>query len=178
VPSPDVRRISGTALEPTEFSVKAAGFIYTDHSSFNHRYYRLQVKQAFSPDTSLLLRYRYVPNLLLGSNVERRTGMRLLDEERVSSHVWRAHLEHTFSRQWTVTLVGRYGLRFFNEAFAERDMKSWTLGLQVAFAATTCMTLTVAYLYERGLADGREDVQLGMMCPIGSIFYRLDRPLY
>jgi hypothetical protein len=93
--------------------------------------------------------------------------MRSLDEERVSSHVWRAHLEHTFSRQWTVTLVGRYGLRFFNEAFAKRDTKFWTLGPQVAFNATPRMTLMLAYLYERGLADGREDVRIK-----GDVSYR------
>lgn len=157
-PSLDLRRTSETALGQTEFSVKATGFIYTDHSIFNHGNYRLQVKQALSPDTSLLLRYRYVPNLFLGPNVERRTGVRLMEEERVTSHVWRAQLEHTFSQQWTATLVGRYGLRLFNEAFAERDTKFWTLGPQIAFGATSWLTLTAAYLYERGLADGREEV--------------------
>jgi hypothetical protein len=159
-PSLDVRRVSETALGPTEFSAKAAGFIYTDHSIFNHGNYRLQVKQALSPDTSLLLRYRYIPNLFLGPNVERRMGARLMDEERVTSHVWRAQVEHTFNREWTATLVGRYGLRLYNDAFAERDTKFWTLGPQIAFGATSWLTLTVAYLYERGLADGRQEVQV------------------
>lgn len=159
-PSLDVRRVSETAFGPTEFSMKAAGFIYTDHSIFNHGNYRLQVKQALTPDTSLLLRYRYVPNLFLGPNVERRTGTRLLDEERVTSHVWRTQLEHRFHQQWMATLVGRYGLRFFNEAFAERDTKFWTIGPQVTFDAAAWLSLTVAYLFERGVADGRGDVQV------------------
>ncbi len=159
-PSLDVRRVSETAFGPTEFSMKATGFIFTDHSIFNHGNYRLQVKQTLTPDTSLLLRYRYIPNLFLGPNIERRSGTRLLEEERVTSHVWRAQLEHVFNQQWTATLVGRYGLRLFNEAFAERDTKFWTLGPQVTLSATSWLTLTLAYLYERGLADGQGDVQV------------------
>ncbi len=158
-PSIDVRHKSDTRVGPTEVSVKAAGFIYTDHSIFNHGNYRLQVKQALSPDTSVLLRYRYVPNLFLGPNTERRTGSRLLEEERVTSHVWRTQVEHKFTDQWTATLVGRYGLRMFNDVFAQRDTRFWTLGPQVEFAVSPRVTLTVAYLYERGTADGREEIQ-------------------
>lgn len=159
-PSLDVRRVSETAFGPTEFSMKATGFIYADHSIFNHGNYRLQVKQALAPDMSLLLRYRYIPNLFLGPNTERRTGTRLLEEERVTSHIWRAQLEHAFNQQWTATLVGRYGIRLFNEAFAERDTKFWTLGPQVTVNATSWLTLTLAYLYERGVADGQGDAQV------------------
>ena len=118
------------------------------------------MKQALSPDTSILLRYRYVPNLFLGPIVEGRKGTRLLDEEQAAYHVWRAQLEHRFGQQWTTTLVGRYGVRFFDEAFAERETKFWALGPQVTYAATAWMSLTLAYLYERGLADGRGDVQV------------------
>ncbi len=35
-PSLDVRRVSETTFGQTEFSMKATGFIYTDHSMFNH----------------------------------------------------------------------------------------------------------------------------------------------
>ncbi|HJU05052.1 MAG TPA: hypothetical protein VJ692_07835, partial [Nitrospiraceae bacterium] len=70
----------------TEFSVKAHGFIYTINPIFNHADYRLQATQEFSPQTHLLLRYRYLPNLFLGPNFERRTGERLIEAERVTSH--------------------------------------------------------------------------------------------
>lgn len=158
-PSIDVRRTSSSALGRTELSVKAHGFIYTDHSIFNHGNYRIQLKQDLSPDTSFLLRYRYVPNLFLGPNTERRTGNRLQEEERVTSHIWRVQLERRLADAWTVTLVGRYGLRLFNDVFAERDTRFWTSGPQVEFAATSWATITLTYLYERGLADGRHEPQ-------------------
>jgi hypothetical protein len=159
-PSLDVRRSSATRLGQTELSVKAHGFIYTDHSIFNHGNYRIQLKQDLAPDTSVLIRYRYVPNLFLGPNTERRSGSRLLEEERVTSHIWRAQLERTLNESWTVTVVGRYGLRFYNDAFAERDTRFWTTGPQVAYAVTPWATVTLAYLYERGVADGRDEAQL------------------
>ena len=159
-PSLDVRHTSNpTHLGPTEVSVNAHGFIFTDNPIFNHGSYRIQLKQALDPETSLLLRYRYVPNLFLGPNSERRTGQRLQEEERVASHLWRLQLERRLTEFLTATLVGRYGLRQFNDVFAERDTTFWTSGSQLEWVINSWLTLATAYLYERGLADGRQDVQ-------------------
>jgi opacity protein-like surface antigen len=159
-PSLEVTRSSASRLGKTELSVKAHGFIFTDHAIFNHGNYRLQLKQALSPGTSLLLRYRYVPNLFLGSNFERRSGTRSLQEERVTSHIWRAQLERRLSDAWTVTMTTRFGLRFYNEVFDERDTKFYTVGPHVDYAVLPKLTLSLGYQYERGLADGRGDTAL------------------
>ncbi|MFM8551531.1 MAG: outer membrane beta-barrel protein [Nitrospiraceae bacterium] len=156
-PSVEVRRLFGTK---TELSAKAHGFLYTEHSIFNHAEYRLQAKQELDRDTSLLLRYRYVPNLFLGPNFSVQTSPRSLQEERVSSNGWRAELERKLSADWTVALIGRYGLRLYNQPFAERDTTYYTGGGQVGYLATPWAKLTLAYLYERGLADGRGNLQL------------------
>ena len=159
-PSLDVRHTSSpTNFGPTEVSLKAHGSIFTDNPLFNHGNYRIQLKQALDPETSLLLRYRYVPNLFLGPNVERRTGQRLDEEERVTSHIWRLQLERRLTDFLTATLVGRYGLRQFNDVFAERDTTFWTSGPQLEWRINSRLMLATAYLYERGLADGRQEVQ-------------------
>ncbi|MEQ1794082.1 MAG: hypothetical protein ABL970_07815, partial [Nitrospira sp.] len=159
-PSIDLRhRSRPTNLGETEMSVKAAGFIFTDHALFNHGNYRMQVKQALDADTSILIRYRYVPNLFLGPNTERRTGLRLPEEERVTSHIWRVQLERRLSDSLMGTLVGRYGLRQFNDVFAERDTTFWSAGPQVDWMVMPRVTLSLAYLFEQGLADGREQTQ-------------------
>jgi len=158
-PSLEVIRSSSSTLGPNELSIKAQGFIFTNNPIFNHGDYRLQFKQGLSSDTSLLLRYRNVPNQFLGPNFERRTGNTLIQEERVSSHTWRTELVHRVNESWTLTLIGRYGLRFYNDAFAERDTKLWTIGSQVGYAVNSRVSLTLAYLYERGLADGRGNTQ-------------------
>jgi hypothetical protein len=158
-PSLEVTRSSSSTLGPSELSIKAHGFIFTNNPIFNHGDYRVQFKQGLSPDTSLLLRYRNVPNLFLGPNFERRTGSSLIEEERVSSHTWRTELEHRMNESWRLTLIGRYGHRFYNDAFAERDTKFWTLGPQIQYAVTSLVSLTLGYLYERGLADGRGDTR-------------------
>lgn len=159
-PSLEVIRSSSSTLGPNELSLKAQGFIYTNNPIFNHGDYRLQFKQALSADTSLLLRYRNVPNQFLGPNVEHRTGNNLIQEERVSSQTWRTELEHRVNESWVLTLIGRYGLRYYNDAFAERDTKFWTLGSQVGYAVNSRVSLTLGYLYEQGLADGRGNTQL------------------
>jgi len=158
-PSIEAIRSSTSSLGPTELAFKAHGSLYTDHSIFNHGNYRLQLIQKLSPDTSVLLRYRYIPNLFLGPNFSRQTPTRTIQEERVTSHVWRLEVERRLRENWALTLVGRYGLRFYNEAFAERDTRLWTVGPRIEWAARTWATLSLAYLYERGLADGRNEPQ-------------------
>lgn len=159
-PSIDLRHLSRpTTLGDTEFSIKAHGFFFTDHSIFNHGNYRIQLKQALDQDTTVLVRYRYVPNLFLGPNVERRSGLRASEEERVTSHVWRVQLERRLMETVTGTLVARYGLRQFNDAFAERDTSFWTGGPQLEWAIRPWLSLIAAYLYERGGSDGRKETQ-------------------
>lgn len=158
-PSLEVIRSSSSTLGSNELSLKAQGFIYTNNPIFNHGDYRLQFKQGLSPDTSLLLRYRNVPNQFLGPNIERRTGNDLIQEERVSSQTWRTELEHRVNESWTLTLIGRYGLRVYNDAFAERDTTFWTIGSEVGYVINPRMAVSLGYLYERGLADGRGNTQ-------------------
>lgn len=143
----------------TDVSVKAQGFLYTTHTDFNHGTYYLQARHAFTPDTSILVRYRYTPDLFLGPNTERRTGAALVEEERITTHGWRVEAEQRLSASWRGALIARYGLRQYNAAFAERDTTFWTVGPQFSYHGFSRLLLTAGYLYELGLADGREDVQ-------------------
>lgn len=158
-PSVELNRSFDHGRSKTDVSAKAQGFLFTNNSGFNHAMYRIQAHHAFTPDTSVLVRYRYTPDLLLGPNAERRTGLRLSDEERVTSHVWRVQVEQRLSDAWRGTLITRYGLRQFNAAFAERNTNFWTVGPQFSYQGFSRVLLTAGYLYERGLADGRDDVQ-------------------
>ena len=122
--------------------------------------YRIQDRQWLNADTSVLLRYRYLPNLFLGPDIERRSGNRTVQEERVTSHNWRAEFDRRLSNEVTATLVGRYGLRLYNEAFAERDTQFYSVGPRVNYRAASWIEFELGYLYERGLADGRQQPQL------------------
>jgi hypothetical protein len=158
-PALEVIRTGSTSLGRNELSVKAHGFIYTDKPIFNHADFRIQDRQQLSRNTSLLLRYRYVPNLFLGPNFERRTGDRSIEEERVTSHSWRTELEHRLNDKVNATLVGRYGLRLYNDAFAERDTHFYSIGPRLDYRVASWVMFTFGYLYERGLADGRHEPQ-------------------
>ena len=64
--------------------MKAQGAIFTNNPIFNHGDYRIQDRFWLDADTSVMLRYRYVPNLFLGPNFERRTGTNSIQQERVT----------------------------------------------------------------------------------------------
>jgi hypothetical protein len=158
-PAVELIHSGSTGVGLNELSVKAHGYIYTDKPIFNHGDYRIQDRQWLTRDTSILLRYRYVPNLFLGPNFERRSGNRSIVEERVTSHHWRAEFEHRLNEDLTAALIGRYGLRLYNEAFSERDTHFYSVGPRLDYRATSWITFTLGYLYERGLADGRQEPQ-------------------
>lgn len=158
-PSVELIRVSANALGANEWSVKAHGFLYTNNPIFNHGDYRLQTTQRLGDETAILLRYRYVPNLFLGPNIERRTGLQLVREERVTSHTARMELERKLGDRWLLTWVIRGGLRFYNDAFAERDTRFWTVGPHVSCRVTDRVTAGLGYLFERGYADGAGDTR-------------------
>ena len=73
----------------------------------------------------------------------------------MTSHTWRVQLERKLNDRSMATLVGRYGLRFYNEAVSERDTTFYTIGPRLELHATSWATMTLDYLYERRYADGR-----------------------
>jgi hypothetical protein len=143
-----------------ELSAKGQGFIYTDHARFNHGTLRLQATQAFSPETTLRMRFYYLPDLFLGDNESRQPGASGLAKESVSSYIWSARLEHMLTPNLEARLLTRYGLRRYNEAFAERNTDFWTVGPHLEWRVAPRVKVGVSYHYERGLADGRNQPQL------------------
>lgn len=158
-PSIEIIRSASDSFGRNELSVKAHGYIFTDNAIFDHGDYRIQDRQWLDSDTSILLRYRYVPNLFLGPNFERQTGTKSIQQERVTSHNWRMEIERRLGDQVNVAIIGRYGLRLYNEAFSERDTKFYTVGSRLKYQAASRVATTLSLLYERGLADGRQETQ-------------------
>jgi hypothetical protein len=68
-------------------------------------------------------------------------------------------VDHRLYPDLTVGLIGRYGLRLYNDVFAERDTHFYTVGPRVRYHAVQWLTMTLSSLYERGLADGRNQPQ-------------------
>lgn len=136
------------------------GFIFSEDARFNQGMLRLQAVQSISPQTRLRLRYSFVPDQFLGENEDRRPGQVGLTEERVTSHIWSVRMEHAVTEELEVKLLGRYGLRRYNEAFAQRDTNFFTIGPHVDWRLSHRVTLGLGYHYERGLADGRNEPEL------------------
>jgi len=146
-------------LGTLELSARGQGFIFTEDSRFNQGMLRLQALQSFSPATRLRLRYEYVPDQFIGDNEERISGQRSLAEERLTSHIWSARIEHHLTPDVEVKLLGRVGIRRYNDAFAERDTNFWTIGPHLDWRMSRRVKLGFGYHYERGLADGRNQPQ-------------------
>jgi len=139
----------------TTLNLQGSGFIYVDNSRYNHGALRAQVKQAFNPETSLLLRYYYSPDLFLGDNEERQTGTLQIVGENVTSHIWSTRLTQEIKPGVEMSLLGRYGLRRYNQEFSERNLDFWTIGPHLEWTIVPAVKLGVSYHFERGLADGR-----------------------
>jgi hypothetical protein len=158
-PSVRVGRSWLSRLGTGEVSFKTEGALYTQNPSFDNAYYRLAYRQELEPKkTAVQFIYRYTPHQLLGpGRVTSQSDE--FGEVRTTSHIWRAELQRQITDRWAATLISRYGLRLYQEPFTERDTHFWSVGPQVEFAVRSWATITAAYLYERGLAAGRDDPQ-------------------
>ncbi|MGH7256771.1 MAG: hypothetical protein ACREIM_00205 [Nitrospiraceae bacterium] len=58
-----------------------------------------------------------------------------------------------------VRLLGRYGMRRYNEDFSGRNTDFWTVGPHVNWRIFPRVKLGLSYHYERGLAEGRYQPQ-------------------
>ncbi len=143
----------------TELNARTQGFIFAIHPEFNHGSLGLRAKQHFTPNTAFMLRYFFGPNLLLGENEAKRSETEELAEERVTTHFLSAVFEQQLAEHWKGRILGRYGVRLYNEAFSQRDTQFWTIGPHVDWQITHRVELTLGYHYEVGVADGRNEPQ-------------------
>jgi len=142
-----------------DLNVQGQGFIFTDNPQFNHGTLRLQATQALSSATRVQARFSYAPDQFLGDNEERQSGQDRLTAERLTSYIWSTRLIHDVTPDLSVKLLGRYGMRRYNEAFSERNTNFWTIGPHVEWRVAPKIKFGLSYHYERGLADGRNQPQ-------------------
>lgn len=158
-PQVEIANSFTTQYGTTSLGAQGQGFLYSDHSRYTHGTLRLQALHEFSPETRVRLRYYYAPNLFLGDNEERRSDMERIASETVTSHIWSARVERELMPGLEVRLLGRYGIRRYNEDFSERNTDFWTVGPHVDWHVLSRVKLGVSYHYERGLAEGRHEPQ-------------------
>ena len=143
----------------TVLSLRGDGFIFFDATRFSHGTLFLQAQQFFTPETSLLFRYYYSPDLFLGDNEERRSGNFLIAPERVTSHIGSLRLAQELAEDLELRLLARYGGRLYNQTYEQRDTRFWTIGPHLEWRVIPAMRLGVSYHFERGLADGRNQAE-------------------
>jgi hypothetical protein len=115
--------------------------------------------QDLSSSTRVQARFYYAPNQFIGNNEERQSGQKQLSAERFTSYIWSTRLIHDVTPDLSLRLLGRYGLRRFDEAFSERNTNFWTIGPHVDWRVAPKLKLGLSYHYERGLAQGRNQPQ-------------------
>ena len=155
----NVSRSVTNGLGQLDLNVRGQGFIFTEKPEYNHGTLRIQAIQSLSSTTRVKARYYYAPNQFLGDNEERQSGQRQFTAENLTSHIWSARLYHDVTPDLSLQLLGRYGLRRYNEAFSERNINFWTIGSHVGWRVARTIMLGLSYHYERGLAKGRSQPQ-------------------
>jgi hypothetical protein len=154
-----ITRSLTNSLGRLDLNVQGQGFIFTDNPQFNHGTLRLQATQALSSTTRVQARFYYAPNQFLGDNDERQSGQLQLTAERLTSYIWSTRLIHDVTPDLSFRLLGRYGLRRYNESFSERNTDFWTIGPHVDWRVAPKIKLGLSYHYERGLAEGHNQPQ-------------------
>ncbi len=82
-----------------------------------------------------------------------------LASERVTTHFGTMELEREIFHNLSLRALGRYGNRSYNKNFAHRDTDFWTVGSHLEWLIRPNLEFLIGYHYERGLADGRKNLQ-------------------
>jgi len=130
-PMVDITRFLTNKLGSLDLNVQGQGFVFTENPEFNHGMLRLQATQALSSTTRVQVRFNYAPNQFLGDNEERQSGQQQVSAEKLTNYIWSTRLIHDVTKDLSVKLLGRYGMRRYNEAFSERNTDFWTIGPHV-----------------------------------------------
>ena len=154
-----VTRSLTNGLGRLDLNVQGQGFVFTENPQFNHGTLRLQATQELSASTRVQARFYYAPDQFLGDNDERQSGQLQLAAERLTSYIWSTRLIHDVTPDLSVRLLGRYGMRRYNESFSERNTDFWTIGPHMDWRVAPKIKLGLSYHYERGLAEGRNQPQ-------------------
>jgi len=158
-PMVDITRTVTNSLGRLDLNTQAQGFIFTENPEFTHGTLRLQATQAFSSTTRIQARFYVAPNQFIGDNEERQSGQQQVVSEKLTSYIWATRLIHDVTPDLSLRLLGRYGMRRYDEAFSERNMDFWTIGPHVDWRVAPKIKLGLSYHYERGLAEGRKQPQ-------------------
>lgn len=148
-----------TGLGRTAFSIKPQGFVFAVNPEWSQASVAAEALHSFTPRTALRLRYYTAPDQLLGNSEVRRAEPEVFADERVTSHIGYIRLEQRLSDNWEIRFQGRVGKRLYNDPFARRNTTFWTIGPHVFWRTTEHVQLFAAYHYERGLADGRHELE-------------------
>lgn len=143
----------------TELSVRVRGFVYATNPEFSQASMYLEAIHGFTPRTVLRLRYFTAPDQLLGQT-ELHGSENILQDMRVTSHLGTIRLDHRLSEHWEIQLLGRAGIRNFNDPFVQRDTLLWRIGPHLLYHLNHHARVILGYHYERGLAEGRHEAEL------------------
>lgn len=142
----------------TAFIFRARGFIYAVNPEFSQANLHVEAVHAFNPKTTIHMRYFTTPGQLLGQTEVHETD--LLQDMRVTSNLGAIRLDHRLSEHFEVQLYGRAGIRRYNEPFHQRNTLLWTVGPHLIWHMTHHTRMVFGYHYERGLSEGRHEVEL------------------
>jgi hypothetical protein len=149
----------GKSFEPTwgdmQLTTQVQGFIFNDHSEFDHITIGTKITQSLGNHTLLRFRYHFGPDLFLGFNKEKQSGGERAEKEVVTTHFGAVEIEKDFSESLMVRLLSRYGERSYNKSFSQRDTSFWTTGTHVEWKFASIYNFVLGYHYERGLSAGR-----------------------
>lgn len=142
----------------TAFIFRARGFIYAVNPEFSQANLHVEAVHAFNHKTTVHFRYFTTPGQLLGQTEVHETD--LFQDMRVTSNLGAVRLDQHLSEHFDVQLYGRAGIRRYNEPFHQRDTLLWTIGPHLIWHLTHHTRMVFGYHYERGLAEGRHEVEL------------------
>lgn len=136
----------------TQLFADLTGDFHARNTSLNFGTYRMGLEQGLGEKTRALITYTLTPRVFVGISRERRGGT--LVGETVTNHTTRFLIQKEI-QDLDLGLTAHYKFRDYNDAFNEQDNDIYGVGLESKIFSSYGLKTWTAYLFELGVASGR-----------------------
>lgn len=130
------------------------GELYADHNTYSYGIYSIGITQGIPYKISTTLRYTLTPDVCLEEDTAGTSCT-----ESTDYHTASLSLDKEFAKGLSAGVTGKYGIKNYETLYDYKDTRIYGGSADGAYRITKFLKIGAGYRYERGIADGENDVR-------------------
>jgi hypothetical protein len=139
---------------PTKLVFDFTADIYATYSIQDYQTYRFLARQAIDEETSVAVKYTFIPQLFFGDDLVNSTSGNLFKDQEHEIHLVQVAADRALSPRMNLGLTAKYGVRNAKPAFSYRDYSLWGVSVDGTSRPLPKTKLSAGAAFEQDTARG------------------------